>query len=186
MKTAFALLTLGGILAYAGIKGLSIIEVLAGEKGSPLDPRGGTVDFATPGSPGTTRGPNSGGAAAVVAEADRMIAKKQPYKWGGGHAGFDADGPWDCSGAMSQLCHYLGLLDGSPTNSTGFMRQGEAGRGDVFTIYANPTHVFLIMETGARAGQSWGTTRRFASQGGSLKWHDHTTVGFVARHYGGY
>lgn len=34
-------LTIGGVLVYSGIKGLSILEVLAGETGTPLDPRGG-------------------------------------------------------------------------------------------------------------------------------------------------
>lgn len=41
MPIAFAALTLAGIMLYSGLKGLSIMEVLAGEKGTPLDPRGG-------------------------------------------------------------------------------------------------------------------------------------------------
>lgn len=41
MPLAFAALTIAGIMLYSGIKGLSVMEVLAGEKGNPLDPRGG-------------------------------------------------------------------------------------------------------------------------------------------------
>lgn len=43
MPVAFAALTIGGMLLYAGLKGLSILEVLSGATGNPLDPRGGTM-----------------------------------------------------------------------------------------------------------------------------------------------
>jgi hypothetical protein len=127
---------------------------------------------------------------ALTAEADRMVSLHQPYLWGGGHQAFDPDGRWDCSGAVSWLMHYLGLLNGAPLTSTGFMTQGEPGRGQLFTIYANPAHVFLIVEAGPRAGQAWGTANRAigtrAPTSGGPNWHEHTTAGFVARHYEGF
>jgi hypothetical protein len=50
MRGAFVALTIGGILVYSGLKGLSVLEVLAGAKGKPLDPRGGRA--RTPGRGG--------------------------------------------------------------------------------------------------------------------------------------
>jgi len=180
MTPAIALFILGAILLRAGWKNQSLVDSALGrnthrDTGNVPTFSGG--DFgADPSSGGTTSGN-------MEAEMDRMISLKHPYKWGGGHAEFDQDGPWDCSGAVSWLLHYMGLLNGRPMVSGEFMAHGKAGRGATFTVYANPGHVFIKMESGPRAGKCWGTTRRLRSQGGSLAWHDHTTVGFVARHY---
>ena len=123
-----------------------------------------------------------------IAEANRMISLHKPYEWGGGHINFSRDGPWDCSGAISWLMHYLGLLDGRPLTSGEFMTEGKAGRGEQFTIYANTEHVFLIAERGSHRGDSWGTATRDleGAQGSGPMWHHHSTRGFVARHYDGY
>lgn len=195
MKGAFIALTAGGVLIYSGLKGQGILDVLSGKPTIPFDPAGGRHLDLSQGASATSGGsPGSGGTRAVsagvdalVAECDRMIALRQPYKWGGGHAAFTPTGPWDCSGAESWLMHYAGLLSvDHPITSTGFMSQGVAGKGELFTIYANPTHVFTMFESGKRAGWCWGTTSRIASQGGSLRWHKHTTAGFTARHYPGH
>jgi hypothetical protein len=124
----------------------------------------------------------------MIPEADRMISLHKVYTWGGGHLSFDSDGPWDCSGAISWLMHYLGLLDGRPLTSTEFMTQGEPGRGSEFTIYANDEHVFLIVEVGAHKGDAWGTATRDleGSQGSGPLFHHHGTDNFVARHYRGH
>lgn len=129
-----------------------------------------------------------GGIGDLVAEADRMVSLGQPYTWGGGHLAFDPNGPWDCSGAISWLLHYLGLLDGAPLASWDLAKVGAPGRGDVFTIYANDAHVFLIVETGAHRGDAWGTATRDleGAQGSGPLWHHHATSGFVARHYPGW
>lgn len=185
MRAALIALTIGGILVYSGLKGLTVLEVLAGEKGRTLDPKGGAFPNTSSRLVGTHPFAGSG-VETLVTECNRMIAKDQPYKWGGGHSHFDPDGPWDCSGAVSWLTHNAGLLQSNtPLTSTGFMREGESGKGNEFTIYANPSHVFIQFETGSRAGQSWGTTRRFGRTG-SLQWHNHTTAGFTARHYTGH
>lgn len=127
----------------------------------------------------------------LIVEANRMIALNEPYLWGGGHGAFSSSGPWDCSGAMSWLMHHLGLLRSTtPLTSTGFMQEGVAGRGQLFTIYASPEHVFLIIESGSQTGWAWGTAThaigdRSPTTGGP-QWHIHTTVGFEARHYPGF
>lgn len=69
MRGAFVALTIGGILVYSGLKGLSVLEVLAGEKGRTLNPRGGAV--AT-GSGGARQGVNTG-----------PVAFKAGGGWGG-------------------------------------------------------------------------------------------------------
>jgi hypothetical protein len=43
-------------MIYSGVKGLSVIEVLAGEKGRTLDPTGGHYDPKSGASPGTPTG----------------------------------------------------------------------------------------------------------------------------------
>jgi hypothetical protein len=188
MTFAIVAITLGSWFAYSALKGIGLKEVLTGTgQESPLDPAGAltqgsqqdtTTDDGTP--------PASGGSSdSMTSEMSRMIARRQPYKWGGGHGKFDPNGPWDCSGAVSWILHHNNMLSGSPKTSTGLMAWGKAGRGTAFTVYANPTHTFIKMEQGTYAGRCWGTTSRSTSSGGSLQWHDHTTAGFVARHYEG-
>lgn len=188
---ALAAVTVGGWFAYSALTGKSLGGVFAGagkqDPSGTLSPakvlQAAGIDMSQPlsvgGVPLSTGGNNL---SSMTNEMNRMIGLRQPYKWGGGHQGFDPDGPWDCSGAVSWLAHYNGMLNGGPITSTGFMRWGVAGRGKAFTVYANPTHVFIKMEQGQYAGQCWGTTTRIPAQGGSLAWHDHTTVGFTARH----
>lgn len=173
------------IFITAGYQNKNVIDVVLGldRERSDGSPKATTTNSM--GVPGVSEGQLLGSsptAGVMVGEMDRMIALRQPYKWGGGHAHLDRNGPWDCSGAVSWLLHFIGVLDGGPRISTGFMAWGEPGQGSEFTVYSNPTHVFIKMHTGPHAGECWGTTRRIASQGGSLAWHDHTTVGFVARH----
>jgi hypothetical protein len=194
-----ALITVGGIMVYSALKGIGITDVLAGTVGDKLNPKGGSTAprTATPGSGSAEGVPGAGGALGappvggfgttpMETEMNRMISLKLRYTWGGGHQRFEQNGPWDCSGAMSWLVHFLGIPLASPITSTGFMTQGKPGRGAIFTIYANPSHVFAVMERGPYAGRSWGTTSRIPSNGGSLAWHDHTKAGFVARHYEGW
>lgn len=191
-STGIAILTvsLGTWLGYSALTGKSLADALTG--GSPLDPAGGKASptelgqAPTADSVGTGGGGSPIGASAMEAEMNRMIALHLPYRWGGGHgAQASKTGPWDCSGAVSQVVNFLGLMKGTKT-STGFMTEGKAGSGKTFTIYANPTHVFIHMNDGIYAGQDWGTTSRIPADGGSLKWQIHTKVGFVARHYEGY
>jgi hypothetical protein len=86
----------------------------------------------------------------AMIEAGNRI-RNRPYKWGGGHRRWNDRG-YDCSGAVSYVMHYAGLLDW-PLDSTGFMRWGGGGAGSWVRIYANKEHVFAVI-----AGLRWDTS----------------------------
>lgn len=199
MTPAIALLLIGGILLKAGFSNRNVVDVMLGREGEdhpkarvPAAPDFGSAagtggDFPdTGGTGGTVPGATPVGGAskyvALVTEMNRIAGLNLPYRWGGGHApGYNnPDGPFDCSGAVSYALHAAGLYNGPPLVSGAFMAWGQAGRGKDITIYANPTHVFMIDE---HTGRSWGTTRTVGR--GGPQWHHHTTRGFVARHPGG-
>jgi peptidoglycan hydrolase-like protein with peptidoglycan-binding domain len=88
-----------------------------------------------------------------------------PYKWGGGHGSW-TDSGYDCSGSVSYALHGGGLLN-SPLVSGDFARWGESGRGTWITIYANASHVYMVVaglrfDTSARSatGSRWTTEMR--------------------------
>jgi peptidoglycan hydrolase-like protein with peptidoglycan-binding domain len=112
----------------------------------------------------------------VIAAANRIASK--PYKWGGGHGRWKDTG-YDCSGSVSYALHGGGLLK-RPLDSSGFMRYGKPGKGKRITIYANPGHVFMVINgrrfdtSGQRTtGSRWQPTMR-------------STAGYVARHPAGF
>ena len=87
---------------------------------------------------------------AMIRMANRIDAKRYPYRWGGGHnASFS--GPYDCSGAVSAVLRAAGLVD-RPMVSGEYMRWGAPGKGAV-TIYANAGHVYMSI-----LGRFFGTT----------------------------
>ena len=99
-----------------------------------------------------------------VIAAGNAIAKT-PYKWGGGHASWDDTG-YDCSGSVSYALHGGGLLD-SPLVSGDFAHWGASGRGSWITLYANASHVYMVVaglrfDTSARSrtGSRWTTEMR--------------------------
>jgi peptidoglycan hydrolase-like protein with peptidoglycan-binding domain len=110
--------------------------------------------------------------ARVVAAANRIQSK--PYKYGGGHARWNDTG-YDCSGSVSYALHGGGLLS-SPLTSGGFMRWGAPGKGRRITIYASPSHVYMVVD-----GRRFDTTGR--SETGS-RWQasDRSSAGYVVRH----
>ena len=117
-------------------------------------------------------GNRRGRLARVIAAANRIATA--PYKYGGGHGSY-RDSGYDCSGSVSFALHGGGLLK-TPLNSSGFMRYGEPGPGKHITIYANPGHVYMVIDgrrfdTSARreTGSRWTRTHRDPS-------------GFVVRH----
>jgi peptidoglycan hydrolase-like protein with peptidoglycan-binding domain len=130
----------------------------------------GPATWAALGHPGETavlkRKQTRGGAGTVrrVIAAGNRIAGL-PYKYGGGHRSFDDTG-YDCSGSVSYALHGAGLLD-APLDSGQFMSWGAPGRGRHITIYANPGHVYMVVDgrrfdtSGATAaGSRWQTTMR--------------------------
>ncbi|HEV2790114.1 MAG TPA: hypothetical protein VGV69_02300, partial [Solirubrobacterales bacterium] len=115
--------------------------------------------------------------AAVLAEANRIDALRLPYVWGGGHQSTPApaNGPFDCSGAVSRLLQGAGF--DIPTQVSGALQSfGEPGKGRV-SVLANPEHVYAVV--GDRA---WGTSGE--NPGGGAGWIDGYTYrpGFTVRH----
>jgi hypothetical protein len=97
---------------------------------------------------------------AMIRMANRIDAKRYPYRWGGGHnASFS--GPYDCSGAVSAVLRAAGLVD-RPMVSGEYMRWGAPGKGAV-TIYANAGHVYMSI-----LGRFFGTTGM--NPGGGAGW----------------
>ena len=88
-----------------------------------------------------------------------------PYKWGGGHGSWTDTG-YDCSGSVSYALHGGGLLNTSLVSGA-FATWGERGPGQWITIYANASHVYMVVagmrfDTSARSqtGSRWTTTMR--------------------------
>jgi cell wall-associated NlpC family hydrolase len=77
----------------------------------------------------------------VIAAANHI--RTLPYIWGGGHGRWQDSG-YDCSGAVSYALHGGRLLT-SPLTSGSFERFGESGPGRWVTIYANASHVYVVI-----------------------------------------
>jgi cell wall-associated NlpC family hydrolase len=99
-----------------------------------------------------------------VITAGNAIAKT-PYKWGGGHANWDDTG-YDCSGSVSYALHGAGLLD-TALVSGDFAHWGASGTGTWITLYANASHVYMVVaglrfDTSARSrtGSRWTSEMR--------------------------
>ena len=112
---------------------------------------------------------------AIIAAGNKI--HDYPYKYGGGHGRWKDTG-YDCSGSMSYALHGAGLLDRA-LDSTGFMRWGEAGKGEWVTTYANAGHSYMIV-----AGLRFDTSGR-AEQ--DSRWHTdmRSSRGYAVRHPAG-
>jgi peptidoglycan hydrolase-like protein with peptidoglycan-binding domain len=140
----------------------------------------GPATWSALGHPGRStilkrRASGSGGSdvvARVVRAANRIASK--PYKYGGGHGRWNDSG-YDCSGSVSYALHGAGLLS-SPLTSGGFMQWGAPGKGRRITVYASPSHVYMVVD-----GRRFDTTGR--SETGS-RWQasDRSSAGYVVRH----
>jgi peptidoglycan hydrolase-like protein with peptidoglycan-binding domain len=141
----------------------------------------GPATWSALGHPGRSailkrRGRGSGGGSDVVARivrAANRIANK-PYKYGGGHGQWNDSG-YDCSGSVSYALHGGGLLSSALT-SGGFMRWGAPGKGRRVTIYASPSHVYMIID-----GRRFDTTGRDET-GSRWQASDRSAAGYVVRH----
>ena len=108
----------------------------------------------------------------IIAAGDRIAGK--PYKYGGGHGRWDDSG-YDCSGSVSYALHGAGLLNSALT-SGGFMSWGAPGKGRWVTIYANPGHVYMIVN-----GRRFDTTGRDES-GSRWQSRSRSSAGYTVRH----
>jgi len=112
----------------------------------------------------------------VIAAGNRIA--HAPYRYGGGHASFKDSG-YDCSGSMSYALHGGGLLR-APLDSTGFQSYGSPGRGRHITIYAKPSHSYMVVN-----GRRFDTSGR-ATTGSRWQWSRRSTAGYTVRHPTGY
>ena len=108
----------------------------------------------------------------IIAAANRIAGK--PYKYGGGHGRWNDSG-YDCSGSVSYALHGAGLL-GSALTSGGFMSWGAPGKGRWVTIYANPGHVYMVID-----GRRFDTTGRDES-GSRWQSRSRSPAGYTVRH----
>jgi len=108
----------------------------------------------------------------IIAAASRIAHR--PYKYGGGHRRWNDTG-YDCSGSVSYALHGAGLLD-DPLTSGGFMSWGAPGKGRWVTIYANPGHVYMVVN-----GRRFDTTGRSES-GSRWQWRRRSAAGYTIRH----
>jgi peptidoglycan hydrolase-like protein with peptidoglycan-binding domain len=84
----------------------------------------------------------------VVAAANQIIDTS--YCVGGGHGSWNSS-CYDCSGSVSFALHGAGLLN-TPEDSTEMESYGSPGPGRWITIYADPSHAFLVV-----AGRAFDT-----------------------------
>ncbi|MBN1528249.1 MAG: peptidoglycan-binding protein [Thermoleophilaceae bacterium] len=161
-------------LTADGVAGPQTREALGLGSGAVLKRKGGGGHRSSTGGGGGSA--DSSVVARVVAAANAIAGK--PYVYGGGHGSFESAG-YDCSGSVSYALHGGGLLS-SPIDSTGFMSYGAPGPGRRITIYANPGHVYMVIDgrrfdTSARSetGSRWTGTGRSGS-------------GYTVRHPVGY
>jgi len=102
------------------------------------------------------------------------------YCYGGGHASFKSS-CYDCSGAVSKALHGGHFVD-TPMDSSGYMHWAKHGKGDWFTVYANPGHAFLVV-----AGLRFDTSMTHGSgPGWSAQVHAENLKDFKARNKGKY
>ena len=146
-------------LTADGVVGPATRRALGMGQGRMLKRRGGR------GGSRTRRGSYS--VVGRVIRAGNRIARK-PYRYGGGHGSY-TDSGYDCSGSVSYALHGGGLLR-TPLDSSGFMSYGSPGRGKHITIYANPGHMYMVVngrrfDTSARSdtGSRWTNEPRDAS-----------------------
>ena len=124
---------------------------------------------------GSTPRPSGSGPEQVrrIIAAANQIADK-PYKYGGGHGNWNDSG-YDCSGSVSYALHGAGLLDSALTSGD-FMSWGAAGKGRWVTIYANPGHVYMVVN-----GRRFDTTGRDES-GSRWQSRSRSSAGYTVRH----
>ncbi|HEX8102153.1 MAG TPA: peptidoglycan-binding protein [Solirubrobacteraceae bacterium] len=108
----------------------------------------------------------------VIAAGNRIAHK--PYRYGGGHASF-SDSGYDCSGSISYALHGGGLL-AAPLDSTQFMRYGAPGRGRHITVYAKPSHAFMVVH-----GRRFDTSGQ-STTGSRWQWSKRSAAGYTVRH----
>jgi hypothetical protein len=114
----------------------------------------------------------------AMIRAANSITRK-PYKWGGGHGRW-YDSGYDCSGATSFILRAGGYVNTSMVSGT-FAKWGKRGAGNWIRIYANKSHVFMVI-----AGLRFDTSAYgFGGKGPRWRGTVRPTGGFALRHPAG-
>jgi hypothetical protein len=102
---------------------------------------------------------------------------RKPYVWGGGHGRW-FDRGYDCSGATSFVLRAGGYVSW-PMVSGELAKWGSKGAGNWVRIYANKTHVFMVI-----AGMRFDTSAYGSPGGNGPRWRIgvRPTGGFKLRH----
>jgi hypothetical protein len=127
----------------------------------------------------------------VIDVARAISAKHYPYVWGGGHAhagtpdrgdGSDPGIGFDCSGAtgafLAALGHGFKPGDSVPGSGTFASSWGVGGPGQVYSVWANATHVFVEFADGSRFD-----TSQHSENGVRYVKDKRSTAGFTPRHW---
>ena len=100
---------------------------------------------------------------------------RKPYRWGGGHSTFFDIG-YDCSGTVSFMLHYAGVLD-APASSKSLLTWGQPGPGRWITVDARSGHAFAVV-----GGLRLDTTGRKEGEGPRWRAESRDLSRFTARH----
>lgn len=125
--------------------------------------------------------------AQAYARAETINGFHGGYVRGGGHGGF-GNGPYDCSGGVSDVLHAGGMLS-TPMATGALMGWGQAGQGRYMTVWVKDTpgspfsgsHTFIEFAVGRQRWFEAGGTRGAPTGWRSSK----STAGFTARHWPG-
>jgi hypothetical protein len=133
---------------------------------------------------GTAVAPAGAPPAIQAAVAAGNAIHTESYCWGGGHQSFTSSCK-DCSGAVSRLLHDAGMLSSPMTSGALATGWGVPGKGQWLTVYANPSHTYMVVG-GARFDTSAVGER--LNQGSGPRWRraKRKATGYTARYFPGY
>jgi hypothetical protein len=107
-----------------------------------------------------------------------------PYRWGGGHRDF-LDTGYDCSGAVSYVLHAAGFLSSPMPSGPLATSWGSPGKGYWLTVYANPSHTYMVV-----AGLRFDTSAvgEKLNQGSGPRWRKtkRKALGYTAKYWPGF
>jgi peptidoglycan hydrolase-like protein with peptidoglycan-binding domain len=155
--------------------GLSPTGVIRQADGRALGGKVAQVDAAKPSSRtkinrnGTASAPSNAPPVVqwLIAAANQILHTS--YCYAGGHATWNSS-CYDCSGSVSYALHGASLLPQSE-DSTQLESYGAPGKGKWITIYADPSHTFIVVAGRAFDTADYGGPNRPAGTGPRWRWN---------------